>query len=83
MQSKIDKYTKNTQLAVIVLEEDIINSQGFNCTATGGVTKDTKLLIVLDKSSNSTKIKNAIKYNIPIMTPDEFMQAYNINITKF
>ena len=46
------------------------------------VTRDTNLLIVVDEQSINTnpssKVKNAIKYNIPIVTLQDFKQNMNV-----
>lgn len=43
-----------------------------------GVTKKTTLLICLDESSTSQKVKKAKEYGIPILTKKEFKQRYHL-----
>jgi NAD-dependent DNA ligase len=59
---------------------DLINNYGFDASDKYTVNKNTKALIVADPSAKSTKIVNAMKYNIPIYTKDSFLAANNIFI---
>ena len=58
----------------------IINNNGYDCSDSYGVTKDTFALIVSDKNNKSSKIIKANKYNIPIYTRDEFISINNIKV---
>ena len=53
------------------LEKIIENSGGI---ISNTVTKKTTLLIVKDPNDTTTKIQNAIKYNIPIITYEKFIK---------
>ena len=57
----------------------ILNDKGFDA-GEGSVTKDTDVLLVPSHAHQSSKVANAIKYGIPIMTRDEFIQSYSIGI---
>lgn len=46
----------------------------------GTVTKKTNILLVRRGDNPSTKEKNALKYNIPILTEEEFIHKFNIMI---
>lgn len=52
--------------------EKIIENSGGKISNT--VSKKTTALIVKDKNENTTKIQNAIKYNIPIIIYNEFIK---------
>ena len=41
------------------------------------IKKDTFVLVVKSKEDTSNKMDFAVKNNIPIMTPDEFVEKYN------
>lgn len=59
---------------------ELLNNKGFDANERHSVTKDTYALITNDKSSKSSKIAKAIKYNIPIMTKQEFIDWKSIKI---
>lgn len=45
---------------------------------TGSVSKNTTVLVAKDPSGNSSSIEKARKLNIPILTPEEFKNKYNL-----
>ena len=47
---------------------------------TGSVTSKTNYLIYNDNTSSSSKNKKAKELNIPIITEDEFIKMYGINL---
>ena len=47
---------------------------------TGSVTSKTNYLINNDNTSSSSKNKKAKELNIPIITEDEFIKMYGINL---
>lgn len=59
---------------------DLVNKFGFDCSDSYNITKDCYALITSDKESTSGKMKKAKKYNIPIFTKQEFLNAHNINL---
>jgi len=59
---------------------DIIHNLGYDCEDNYSVTKDTKMLITADINSHSSKTEKAIKYNIPILSIDEFLKQHNIQL---
>lgn len=58
--------------------KDIIEQKGGKVT--GSVTGKTTCLINNDSTSNSSKNKKAKELNIPILTEDEFLEKYDIEI---
>ena len=61
----------------------ILLSTGYDCDEKYNISKDTAFLITPDKNANTTKIEKARKYNIPIVTPKEFFEMMNIQVTEF
>ena len=59
-----------------------LRSKGFE-SDDGSVTKDTTVLIVPSESYSSTKTKMANKYQIPILTYQEFTNNLESYITAF
>lgn len=59
---------------------EILNKNGYDASDSYGVSKKISYLIVADKNSNSSKIQKAVKFGIPIMTMQEFIDAKNIMI---
>jgi NAD-dependent DNA ligase len=57
------------------LEEKIINEGGKIVTS---VSKNTNLIICIDKNESSNKMDKAKNLNIKIMLKDEFIKKYNI-----
>ena len=47
-------------------------------TITGSVSKNTTLVICLDKSESSTKLTIAKKFGISIITKEEFEERYKL-----
>mgnify|MGYP001381858915 CR=1 FL=1 len=64
--------------------ENFINENGGNIISK--VSKNTDLLIVKDLNSTSSNVVNAKKYNIEILSLDQFLKKYdkknNITIAK-
>ena len=58
----------------------LLINNGFDADEKYTVTKDTFALIANDINSDSTKIKTARKYAIPVFNRDEFINKYNINL---
>ena len=54
------------------LIEDL-NNMGYDCSDGYGVTKETTYLIAADINSNSTKLRKARQYNIPIISLDDYI----------
>lgn len=58
--------------------KEYLTSQGANVT--DDITKTTNLLIVKDLESTSSKVKNAQKYSIQIITNTDFISKNNITL---
>ena len=59
---------------------DLLNNNGYDANDSYSVTKKTFALITNDLNSNSSKMVKAKKFNIPIYTKQQFMDAYNIKL---
>lgn len=59
---------------------DLIRNNGFDISYKYSVTKGTYALIVANPNENTTKIRKAKDYGVPIMTVDGFLKSHNIII---
>ena len=63
-------------------DKDVIDAlKQYGAIISDNITTDTYLLIVKSKTDVSNKMDYAVKHNITIMTPEEFIQKY-VTITK-
>lgn len=69
-------YKKNVVMSKIRDKEIIAALEKYGASLGDSIKTDTLALIVANKEDVSTKIKDAIKKNVPIMTPDEFKEKY-------
>ena len=59
---------------------NLLKANGFDVSDKYGVTKKTAALITNSMNSESSKMKNAKKYNIPIYTMQTFIESHGIKI---